>query len=230
MLKGTNGTNIFHHPVKDSEQTAGRSVECIDCHNPHKARPDNRHAGATGVDLAGNAVGPGTMNNRDVTQYEVCFKCHGDSYNTTRTRTTNTRLDFNTTATNSGYHPVTQAGRGASQNLTDQLRGGLTPTSTIKCSDCHNSDATSGTAGPVVDSAALTQGAHGSTNATILRARNDVREDVERIDALEFLARVAHAIAGTAEAFGPVLRLLRRGREGPTTEGGGRGVHARARK
>lgn len=169
FLKGTNGANIFHHPVMDSEQSPGRSVECIDCHNPHKARPDNRLAGVTGVDLSSNSIGPGTANNRDINQQELCFKCHGDTFNSSRTRTSNKRLDFSTSAANSGYHPVTQAGRNQSANLAAQLLGGLTTTSTIKCTDCHNSNAASAP-GPVNDNAGLTQGPHGSTSAPILRA------------------------------------------------------------
>jgi predicted CXXCH cytochrome family protein len=173
FAKGANGAEIFHHPVMDSEQTAGRSVECTSCHNPHRARANNRLAGVDGVDLAGNPVGSGTANPRDVVQQELCFKCHGDSYNSARSLTSNKRLDFNTSAANSGYHPVTQAGRGQSANLAGQLLGGLTTTSTISCTDCHNSDATAGTPGPVTDSVALTQGPHGSTQATILRANFD---------------------------------------------------------
>ena len=170
FAKGTNGANIFHHPITDSQQTPGRSVECVDCHNPHKARPDNRLAGQSGIDLSGALVGEGTANPRDINQQELCFKCHGDSFNSGRARTSNKRLDFNTGAANSGYHPVTQPGRNQSPNLAAQLRGGLTTTSTIRCTDCHNSDATGATPGPVVDSPALTQGPHGSVNATILRA------------------------------------------------------------
>ncbi len=170
FLKGVNGTNIFHHPVKDSEQTPGRSVECVDCHNPHRARGDNRLAGVTGVDLAGNTVGYGTGTNRDIVQYELCFKCHGDTFNASRVRTSNKRLDFGTGAANSGYHPVTQPGRNQSTNLNLQLKGGLTTDSTIACTDCHNSNATGTTDGRVTDSTSLTQGPHGSTNALILRA------------------------------------------------------------
>lgn len=170
FLKGTNGADIFHHPVMDSEQAAGRSVECVDCHNPHKARPDNRLAGTAGVDLDGNPVGEGTADNREIEQQELCYKCHGDSFNAARERTSNKRLDFNTTAANSGYHPVSQAGRNQSANLAAQLLGGLTTNSVIRCTDCHNSDATAAAPGPVNDSTALTQGPHGSTNATILRA------------------------------------------------------------
>jgi len=168
--KGTNGTSIFHHPVMDSEQSAGRSVECVDCHNPHKARADNRLAGVTGVDLNGNAAGPGTTNDREIVQQELCFKCHGDSFNSTRALTSNKRLDFSISAANSGYHPVTQPGRGQSANLAAQLRGGLTTASVLRCTDCHNSDATAATPGAVIDNAGLTQGPHGSTSAPILRA------------------------------------------------------------
>lgn len=173
FLKGTNGSEIFHHPIMDSEQTAGRSVECVSCHNPHKARADNRLAGVTGVDLDGNPIGPGTANERDIVQEELCFKCHGDDFNSTRNLTSNKRLDFNTGDTNSGYHPVTQAGRNQSPNLAAQLLGGLNTTSTISCTDCHNSDTTAGSNGPVTDSTALTQGPHGSSQATILRANFD---------------------------------------------------------
>ncbi len=173
FLKGSNGAEIFHHPVMDSEQAAGRSVECVDCHDPHRARTDNRLAGATGVNLAGNPVGPGTGIERDLVQEELCFKCHGDSFNSARNLTSNKRLDFDTSDANSGYHPVTQAGRNQSPNLAAQLLGGLTTNSTLQCTDCHNSDVTAGSNGPVVDTGVVTQGAHGSTHATILRANFD---------------------------------------------------------
>ncbi len=89
-----------HHPVKDSEQAAGRSVECRDCHNPHEAtggahtysttananRNDVSGAleGVLGwsVDYSGlgNFVAPAAGNYSDVdpatNEYEICFKCH----------------------------------------------------------------------------------------------------------------------------------------------------------
>jgi len=165
--KGTTGGEVFRHPVADSEQTAGRSVECVDCHNPHQARADNRLAGVGGVDLDGNAIVLGAGPD-DTEQAFLCYKCHGDTFNSTRPRTSNKRLDFNTSAANSGYHPVSQAGRGQSANLTAQLLGGLTTSSTLRCTDCHNTDAATDD-GPVDDSPALTFGPHGSNNGTILR-------------------------------------------------------------
>lgn len=169
FLKGTNGAGVYHHPVKDSEQAQyGRSVECVDCHNPHRATSANKHKGVTGIDLDGADVGPGTANDRDVTEFEVCFKCHGDTYNSARSGTTNKRLDFQ--ATNSAFHPVAGAGRNRSQNLADQLLGGLTTTSTIRCTDCHNNEATADAQGPASNSAQKPKGPHGSANATIRRA------------------------------------------------------------
>lgn len=168
FTKGTNGTEIFHHPVMDSEQTSGRSVECVNCHNPHLARSDNKLAGVTGVDLDGNAVGPDTGDDRDLVQYELCFKCHGDTYNSSRVGTSNKRLDFQTT--NSAFHPVAGPGQNQSSNLANALLGGLTTSSTLVCTDCHNNEATANVQGPASGSSALPQGPHGSIHGAIRRA------------------------------------------------------------
>ena len=172
FAKGSNGVDIFHHPVFDSEQTPGRSVECVNCHNPHKARSDNKLAGATGIDIAGNPVGPGSSNDRDVFQHEVCFKCHGDTFNSARStpelQRSNKRLDFQ--PTNSAFHPVAAQGRNQSGNLADQLLGGLTTASTLVCTDCHNNEATADAQGPASNSSQSPQGPHGSPNPTIRRA------------------------------------------------------------
>ncbi|NCF28152.1 MAG: hypothetical protein GWP69_12275 [Gammaproteobacteria bacterium] len=168
FAKGSNGADIFHHPVADSEQSAGRSVECVDCHNPHHARGDAKLAGVTGVDLAGAPVGPGTGNPRDIVQHELCFKCHGDSFNAARPGTSNKRLDFQ--PDNSAFHPVAGPGQNRSANLANQLLGGLGVGSTIACSDCHNNEQTADTPGPASNSAQSPQGPHGSLNAGIRRS------------------------------------------------------------
>lgn len=163
--------DVFRHPVNDNEQQNGpaglRGVECVDCHNPHRATPADRHAGVAGVDLAGATIAAGS---RALRQEELCFKCHGDGYNSARPNTSNKRLDFSTAASNSGYHPVIAPGRGQSANLAAQLIGGLSTASILRCSDCHNSSAFSGTLGQVADSAGVTVGPHGSSFAPILRA------------------------------------------------------------
>ncbi|NOY24758.1 MAG: hypothetical protein GXP62_02705, partial [Oligoflexia bacterium] len=166
-LTGTNGTYIYHHPVLDSEQSTGRSVECTDCHNPHGATSANPVAGAVGVDIDGSAVGAGTASAREVVEYEVCLSCHGDSYNSSRSRTTNKRTDLGTG--NSSYHPIVQAGRNTSTALNNQLLGGLSTSSIISCSDCHNNPSTADTNGLASGSSASPQGPHGSSNAYILR-------------------------------------------------------------
>ena len=164
LAKGTNGANIYHHPVVDAQQSGGRSVECTDCHNPHGATPDDVLMGATGIDTSGAAVGPYVP----VAEYEICNKCHGDTRNTGRPRTTNKRTDFD--PTNSSFHPVAGPGRNTSTAMANQLRGGLTVTSTITCSDCHNSQATAGVVGPpTVNSTVAPQGPHGSSYPFILR-------------------------------------------------------------
>ena len=143
-------------------------MECVDCHNPHEARQDNRLAGVTGVDLEGVPIGPGTGNEWEINEYELCFKCHGDSYDAARPGTSNKRLDFQTT--NSAFHPVAGPGQNQSPNLAGQLLGGLTTTSTILCTDCHNNEATADTLGPAAGSAQSPKGPHGSANASIRRA------------------------------------------------------------
>jgi len=56
-------------------------IECTDCHNPHQVVADNRLKGMRGIDVNGNVVGPGVAgNDREVYVYEVCFRCHGNSY------------------------------------------------------------------------------------------------------------------------------------------------------
>jgi predicted CXXCH cytochrome family protein len=56
-------------------------IECTDCHNPHQVVPENRLKGMKGIDINGNVVGPGVPgNDRQVYVYEVCFRCHGNSY------------------------------------------------------------------------------------------------------------------------------------------------------
>ncbi|MBI5192683.1 MAG: hypothetical protein HZA08_04465 [Nitrospirae bacterium] len=56
-------------------------VECVDCHNPHQVTRTNRLKGMKGIDINGNVVGvkiPG--NSREPYVYEVCLRCHGNSY------------------------------------------------------------------------------------------------------------------------------------------------------
>ncbi len=74
-------------PPLFNEYTPGSSVpdsvhiECVDCHNPHQTTRTNRLKGMKGIDINGNVAGakiPG--NSREPYVYEVCLRCHGNSY------------------------------------------------------------------------------------------------------------------------------------------------------
>ncbi len=141
---------IFRHPVKDAEQVTGRSVECDDCHNPHRATNANKVAGVSGVRFDASPLANATA------EYQVCFKCHGDSYNASRNHTTNKRTDFQ--PDRSAYHPIGNRGRNRSTSMVNNLISPWTIESIMTCTDCHTSES----AGP--------QGPHGSTEEFILKA------------------------------------------------------------
>jgi predicted CXXCH cytochrome family protein len=156
------GVRKYHriHDLRESVLSAPQHVECVDCHNPH----------ATQSAAAQPPAAPGAI--RDVTgmsaqgaviqtvqnEYEVCFKCHGDNSNRiessiTRSITqTNTRLEFD--PSNPSFHPVTAPG--VNDNV-PSLKSPMTVATMIYCTDCHNSDGSSGVKGP-----------HGSNYAYLL--------------------------------------------------------------
>lgn len=165
-----------------------KHVECADCHNPHQVRalPGNVHEGMKGISLSGAPVvdGPAT----DLQQYEICFRCHGDSFAnfippgpTRPPAGSNKRLEFQ--LSNDAYHPVAGPGRNPSTYLNNvldvpdgQLRGNdwtgarLNRFSTVLCTDCHNSEATNTTPGSARNSPNGPKGPHGSSNPRMLRA------------------------------------------------------------
>lgn len=171
-------------PAPDSRFTDAQHVECVDCHNPHQARAANVLQGMRGVDLNGatvlspsNEPKPGIASQ----QYTVCLRCHGNSYQTALPPTyaasgltpTNKQKEFATT--NSAFHPVAGPGRNRSPNLQAQLAGaGLGIDSTLKCTDCHNSEDYS-SRGKVVKAAGIPSGPHGSDHRTLLRATYENR-------------------------------------------------------
>jgi len=181
---------VFTAKVPEPEQVlnTSRHVECADCHNPHQVRalPGNVFEGMKGISLSGAVVVDGPAN--DLQQFEVCFRCHGDSYAniippapTRPPSGSNKRLEFQTT--NDAYHPVAGPGRNQTTYLNNvldvpdgQLRGNdwtgarLNRFSTVLCTDCHNSDATGTTPGSARNSPATPKGPHGSSNQRMLRA------------------------------------------------------------
>ncbi len=172
----------------DPRFTDSKHVECVDCHNPHKVLKTNRTEGMRGIDLAGNIVNnvindPVPLDSTpSTTQYPVCLRCHGDSFNTvigagypstlpSGATPSNKRTEFQTT--NSAFHPVGGPGRNTSTNLNAQLTpNSLSTNAVIKCTDCHNSNAYEGTSGraPSTGSPSTPVGPHGSTYGSIRRA------------------------------------------------------------
>ncbi len=162
------------HDLKESPTGSARHVECIDCHNPHAI-----HDAAIQAPLA-----PGVMRNVSgvtsagaITQkvqyeYEVCFKCHGDnpgrieSTITRKITQTNTRLEFD--PSNPSFHPVVSVG--INQNV-PSLKSPMTVATVIYCTDCHNSDSTSGTKGP-----------HGSNYPNLLAYRYETFDFTQESD------------------------------------------------
>ncbi|MBI3996248.1 MAG: cytochrome c3 family protein [Candidatus Omnitrophica bacterium] len=157
------GSSDWVHTPQENPSTMSRHVSCVDCHNPHQvlataANPpmvSGNLQGVSGVDVSGAAIPEARY------AYEVCLKCHGISDQTTpgivrQDNTRNIRLEIN--SNNASYHPVTAVGR----NPTIQgLEPGLSASSLIGCTDCHNNDDwTNGSVRP--------NGPHGSRIGPIL--------------------------------------------------------------
>jgi len=163
-----------------------KHVECVDCHNPHQTNgPASTNAagsegalaapltGVRGVNIGGTEVNPATH------EYEVCFRCHGDTGLTAgptlvarkviASPVASIREKFKTS--NVSYHPV--AGSvSATTAKSASLLAGWTAASTMKCTHCHNNNAAptvgTTTTGP--------NGPHASTFKPIL-AKNYTYQD-----------------------------------------------------
>jgi hypothetical protein len=134
-------------------------------------------AGVWGIDRTGGQVFP-TGTPPSVNEYEICFKCHGDSANLPQKNGApyppypnrqvlqwNKRMQFDPSAVS--YHPVAAASKATSA---PSLKAPWTISSIITCTDCHDSDTgpnapTPGT-GP--------SGPHGSSFKHLLVARYDM--------------------------------------------------------
>ncbi|MDP1861374.1 MAG: cytochrome c3 family protein [Gemmatimonadaceae bacterium] len=162
----------------DPRFTDAQHVECVDCHNAHRATKANMLAGTSGIDLNGSIV-TNPRNDSSAAgvsqQHTICFRCHGDSYATalpspmaSGLTPKNKRSEFQTT--NSAVHPIGARGRNLSTNLNAQLTAaGLSVNAVLKCTDCHNSNAYSGI-GRVTRVAGTPSGPHGSTYSSLFRA------------------------------------------------------------
>jgi predicted CXXCH cytochrome family protein len=169
----------LYQGIHDPVETPGirrPHVECADCHNPHAGS-------ATTPQTAYVPIGPTMVNVTGVTaagapiqdarhEYEVCFKCHGDSAVTVdrqiqrQAQTSNLRLKFS--PNNASFHPVVVP---SPSRDTVSLVPGLSQGSLIRCTDCHNNEAGPRAGGNGPD------GPHGSIYDFLLERNYTVRDD-----------------------------------------------------
>lgn len=83
--------NVLLRPgtaAPDGRYTDALHVECVDCHNPHRATAANKLAGMRGISITGAVIPsvPGVRNDSSTAglseQYATCLRCHGDSFAT----------------------------------------------------------------------------------------------------------------------------------------------------
>ncbi len=135
-------TNI-HNPIEDVLSNT-KHVECQDCHNPHASNETTSTApylkgynkGVNGINQSGNIVNPANY------EYEMCYKCHSDSFWTPVSafprliNENNSRLEFD--VSNPSFHPV--VGARNNSEVSANLIYPNTISTILYCSDCHASD------------------------------------------------------------------------------------------
>ncbi len=185
----TVGSQTYYHNAYSESLTgviAGqRHVECVDCHNTHRARMGTHTRGTnavTGALVGAMGVVPnfgsttGTAGSYAITQsatreYQICLRCHS-SFDASAPKEIS--IDFN--INNPSYHPVTSVGRNSTM-AAGTLTAPWTASSTMYCSDCHTSDSTS------------ISGPHGSTNAYMLARAYST---ASRTSSTGFLCYICH--------------------------------------
>jgi predicted CXXCH cytochrome family protein len=168
-----------HTPQEDPVNPPQRHVTCVDCHNPHAANnaagDKARLSGVTTVTASGKmplsgaltgvtgVTTGGTVTRNIQQEYELCFRCHGDSAARGPARVsrqvvqTDTRRQFN--PGNLSFHPLEAVGRNP---VVPSLIQPLTPSSWVSCGDCHNNDQGPGNGGSGAS------GPHGSAYVPLL--------------------------------------------------------------
>ncbi|MBL9135354.1 MAG: hypothetical protein JNK85_05780 [Verrucomicrobiales bacterium] len=165
-------TTHVHDPTEDPVNAA-RHVECVDCHNPHASngRPASAPNASGALDGVTGITVDGTVTRPLQKEFELCFRCHGDSLSrgpsliNRQFPETNTRVEFSPTS--ASFHPVAAVGKNPD---VPSLLAPWTTSSMMYCTDCHNNDQgpNAGGTGPA--------GPHGSAFAPILE-RNLVLTD-----------------------------------------------------
>jgi predicted CXXCH cytochrome family protein len=170
--------------LPETSAAASRHAECADCHNAHASYPaaataprgSGKIAGVWGIDGNNLLKAPSGVP-ASVNEYEICFKCHGDSANKPQSAGPappypnrvapqfNMRLMFD--PANPSYHPIEAAGRHATS---PSLIAPWSGSSVMYCTDCHDND--QGPKAPAPGTGP--SGPHGSNIKHLLVARYDM--------------------------------------------------------
>ncbi|MEW8030159.1 MAG: cytochrome c3 family protein [Candidatus Thiodiazotropha sp.] len=186
---------ISTHPIRDTTGVhdpaepvvvESRHIECEDCHNPHAASSGSGIVPGAIVGVRGVSLS-GLETEAIAHEYEICFRCHGDSFNKPTARTArqieqlNVREEFS--LANPSYHPV--AGIGRNQDV-PSLLSPYTVNSTIGCIDCHDNDSSTaaGGMGP--------NGPHGSNYPPILQMQYETLDNTPESPAAYALCYKCH--------------------------------------
>lgn len=155
----TQGVHYQREILPETIVNAARHSECVDCHEPHLVSSEQPFRGISGKRVGNFAT--------EITQeYELCYKCHGQSANLPAD-STDKQLEFR--PTNKSYHPVEAEGANAhvislkSPYVARKQR--LDDVSIITCSDCHGSNSANAPKGP-----------HGSIYRGLLVANYDIED------------------------------------------------------
>ncbi|MHC4213886.1 MAG: cytochrome c3 family protein [Planctomycetota bacterium] len=156
------------HDLRESPLASPAHVECVDCHSPHGATstPAQAPAASGAIQRVPGITASGSITQQIQYEYELCFKCHGDNPSritssiTRQITQTNTRLEFD--PSNPSYHPIIAPG---TNDDVPSLKSSMTVATIIYCTDCHNSDSSSGPKGP-----------HGSNYPNLLAYRYETSD------------------------------------------------------
>lgn len=135
------GRHIQNETLPEVDPKAPRHADCVDCHNPHYLTRENKFAGIKAKRIV-NQLAEATR------EYEICYRCHGDSANLPG-KYTNKRMEFS--LNNPSFHPV--EGEGKNSSVISLIRPYKEKkivsedVSIISCADCHGNDDRNGPKG-----------------------------------------------------------------------------------
>ena len=183
-------TSGIHDPAENLMVTSTRHVACADCHNPHAANSQTASAPLAPGALAGvpGISASGSPTKRIANEYELCFRCHGDSTTGRAARVErqyaelNTRLEFSPSATS--FHPVETMGKNPN---VPSLISPWTTSSLVYCTDCHNNSSGPGAGGVGPN------GPHGSAYVPLLERRLQMTDDTVESSATYALCYKCHS-------------------------------------